>query len=230
MNNVMKEILFSYSNNLKEQTNISIIFSNINSLITLHQRELKILKNFKKSLFQNMIVGKNLTILSTTLTKMTNVWEQERLGDLCEISTGKLNANAMVECGKYDFYTSGIEKFKINSYAFKGPAITVAGNGASMGYLHLADNFFNAYQRTYVLTKIGINRVFLYYLLFTLLPKKINDEARRGSIPYIVYDMLSDLKIVHPNFKEENKLGHLFNNINSLITLHQRELKISQNH
>ncbi|WAM10102.1 restriction endonuclease subunit S [Mycoplasmopsis cynos] len=40
MNNVMKEILFSYSNNLKEQTNISIIFNNINSLITLHQRKL----------------------------------------------------------------------------------------------------------------------------------------------------------------------------------------------
>ncbi|UWV93868.1 hypothetical protein NW062_00795 [Mycoplasmopsis cynos] len=39
MNNVMKEILFSYSNNLKEQTNISIIFNNINSLITLHQCE-----------------------------------------------------------------------------------------------------------------------------------------------------------------------------------------------
>ncbi|UWV83374.1 restriction endonuclease subunit S [Mycoplasmopsis cynos] len=59
MNNVMKEILFSYSNNLKEQTNISIIFNNINSLITLHQRELKILKSFKKSLFQKMIVAKN---------------------------------------------------------------------------------------------------------------------------------------------------------------------------
>ncbi|MCU9936395.1 hypothetical protein NWP96_04720 [Mycoplasmopsis cynos] len=59
MNNVMKEILFSYSNNLKEQTNISIIFNNINSLITLHQRELKILKSFKKSLFQKMIVVKN---------------------------------------------------------------------------------------------------------------------------------------------------------------------------
>ncbi|WP_322960203.1 restriction endonuclease subunit S [Mycoplasmopsis cynos] len=225
LNNI-DTIKINIINNKNEQLNISNLLSKIDSLITLHQRELKILKIFKKSLFVKMIVGKNLTILPAKLTKMTNVWEQERLGDLCEISTGKLNANAMVECGKYDFYTSGIEKFKINSYAFKGPAITVAGNGASMGYLHLADNFFNAYQRTYVLTKIGINRVFLYYLLFTLLPKKINDEACRGSIPYIVYDMLSDLKIVHPNFKEENKLGHLFDNINSLITLHQRELKI----
>ncbi|WAM06347.1 hypothetical protein ONA23_05140 [Mycoplasmopsis cynos] len=88
MNNVMKEILFSYSNNLKEQTNISIIFNNINSLITLHQRELKILKSFKKSLFQKMIVGKKLTILPATLTKMTNVWEQEKIGNIFTITRG----------------------------------------------------------------------------------------------------------------------------------------------
>ncbi|WP_438340632.1 restriction endonuclease subunit S [Mycoplasma sp. 125] len=214
---------------LKEQIKISTIFDFFNTLITLHQRKLNALENIKKTLLEKMFADEKSAFPSIRFKEFTNAWEQERLGNLCEISTGKLNANAMVECGKYDFYTSGIEKFKINSYAFKGPAITVAGNGASMGYLHLADNFFNAYQRTYVLTKIGINRVFLYYLLFTLLPKKINDEARRGSIPYIVYDMLSDLKIVHPNFKEENKLGHLFDNINSLITLHQRKLNALEN-
>ncbi|WP_322962486.1 restriction endonuclease subunit S [Mycoplasmopsis cynos] len=56
MNNVMKEILFSYSNNLKEQTNISIIFNNINSLITLHQRKLNALENLKKTLLEKMFV------------------------------------------------------------------------------------------------------------------------------------------------------------------------------
>ncbi|WAM05909.1 hypothetical protein OM999_01490 [Mycoplasmopsis cynos] len=68
--------------NQKEQNLIGLLFVLLDSLIALHQRELKILKIFKKSLFVKMIVGKNLTILSATLMKMTNVWEQERLGNL----------------------------------------------------------------------------------------------------------------------------------------------------
>ena len=33
-------------------------------------------------------------------------WEQRKLGELCNITTGKLDANAMVSDGQYDFYTS----------------------------------------------------------------------------------------------------------------------------
>lgn len=40
----------------------------------------------------------------------TDDWEQRKLGDISKISTGKLDANAMVENGRYDFYTSGIKK------------------------------------------------------------------------------------------------------------------------
>ncbi|WAM06346.1 hypothetical protein ONA23_05135 [Mycoplasmopsis cynos] len=35
-----------------------------------------------------MIVGKNLAILPTTLTKMTNVWEQEKIGNIFTITRG----------------------------------------------------------------------------------------------------------------------------------------------
>ncbi|WP_273398102.1 restriction endonuclease subunit S [Actinobacillus porcinus] len=76
---------------------------------------------------------------------ITYAWEQRKLGEFCQITTGKLDANAMVENGKYDFFTSGIKKYKIDHYAFTGPAITIAGNGATVGYMHYADGHFNAY-------------------------------------------------------------------------------------
>ncbi|TQC54450.1 restriction endonuclease subunit S, partial [Mycoplasmopsis cynos] len=63
-----------------EQCNIATTFQSLNSLITLHQRELKILKIFKKSLFVKMIVGKNLTILPVTLTKMTTLENRKGWG------------------------------------------------------------------------------------------------------------------------------------------------------
>ncbi|MCU9932953.1 hypothetical protein NWQ33_03450 [Mycoplasmopsis cynos] len=38
-----------------------------------------------------MIVGKNLAILPTTLTKMTNVWEQERFENIYQKYSVKNN-------------------------------------------------------------------------------------------------------------------------------------------
>ena len=150
-------------------------------------------------------------------------WEQRKLGEFADIVTGKLDANAMKEDGEYDFYTSGIQKYKIDIPAFEGPAITIAGNGATVGYMHLADGKFNAYQRTYVLSAFQANREYLFYEIGNKLPKKIAQEARTGNIPYIVMDMLTDLQISIPSEQEQSKLGKFITNIDNLITLHQRK-------
>ena len=129
----------------------------------------------------------------------------------------------MVGDGEYTFYTSGIETFKIDTAAFSGPAITIAGNGATVGYLHLADGEFNAYQRTYVLQNFKLDRLFTYYQLEVKLPKKISEEARASNIPYIVLDMLTDLNFDVSSYEEQSKNGLLFYLLDNLITLHQRK-------
>ena len=152
-------------------------------------------------------------------------WEQRKLGDFANIVTGKLDANAMKEDGEYDFYTSGIQKYKIDVAAFEGPAITIAGNGATVGYMHLAEGKFNAYQRPYVLPAFQANRQFLFFEIGNKLPKKIAQEARTGNIPYIVMDMLTGLEISVPSEQEQKKVGEFMMNLDNLITLHQRKLE-----
>ena len=154
----------------------------------------------------------------------TDDWEQRKLGDICNITTGKLDANAMVENGKYDFFTSGIKKYKIDHYAFLGPALTIAGNGATVGYMHYADGFFNAYQRTYVLTELLGDRTFLFSTINRTLQKKIQQEARAGNIPYIVLDMLTELDIYLPSLEEQTQIGNFFKQLDDTIALHQKEL------
>ncbi|MDG4587147.1 restriction endonuclease subunit S [Enterococcus faecium] len=157
----------------------------------------------------------------------TEDWEERKLGDVTKISTGKLDANAMVENGKYDFYTSGIKKYRIDVAAFEGPAITIAGNGATVGYMHLADNKFNAYQRTYVLQEFLVDRSFIFSEIGNKLPKKIKQEARTGNIPYIVMDMLTELKLSIPqNNSEQQKIGSFFKQLDDTIALHQRKLDL----
>ncbi|MCO0832619.1 restriction endonuclease subunit S [Fructobacillus sp. W13] len=152
----------------------------------------------------------------------TDDWEQRKLGGNADITTGKLDANAMDENGEYDFYTSGVKTYKIDQWAFEGPAITIAGNGATVGYMHFADGKFNAYQRTYVLQNMKIDRTFLYVSISKALPRKIQEEARTGNIPYIVMDMLTSLSFKVPEIDEQMKLGTLISNVEQVITLHQR--------
>ena len=76
-------------------------------------------------------------------------WEVKNAKDICQIKTGKEDANFSVENGKYPFFTCSREILKCNSFYFDGHAILIAGNG-DFNVKHYTGKF-NAYQRTYVL-------------------------------------------------------------------------------
>ena len=152
-------------------------------------------------------------------------WEEKTLGTVVSITTGKLNANEMVDGGQFDFYTSGVDVFKIDKAAFNGPAITVAGNGANVGCLHLADGKFNAYQRTYVLQDFLACREYIYAAIEVKLPNVIKKYKRGSAIPYIVMDMLADLKIPLPCMEEQQKIGSFLAEIDNEIEIQKEFIK-----
>ena len=80
-------------------------------------------------------------------------WEWMRLGVLCDIVTGRLDANAQIINGEYAFFTCGREVYRTDSYAFDCDAILLGGNNASGDYkMHRFKGKFNAYQRVYVIS------------------------------------------------------------------------------
>ncbi|MGY1576789.1 restriction endonuclease subunit S [Pediococcus pentosaceus] len=214
-----------YVPTFKEQQAIGSLFKKLDDLITLQQRKIDTLKLLKKALLQQIFPEKEEDIPRVRFANFSTKWKQRKLGELCDITTGKLDANAMKENGQYDFYTSGIKKYKIDNYAFVGPAITIAGNGATVGYMHLADYYFNAYQRTYVLTNFTANRLFLYVEIGVKLPKKIKTEARTGNIPYIVMDMLKTLKISVSSVGEQNQIGNCLNTFEQTVIVTSQKFK-----
>lgn len=206
-----------------ENKKIGKFFKLVDNLISLQQRKLEQLTLLKKAMLQQILTTNDYPKIR--FRGFTNVWDQRRLEKIAKITTGKLDANAMVKNGKYDFYTSGIKKFKINTAAFEGPAITIAGNGATVGYMHLADGKFNAYQRTYVLNQFTVNRLFLFYSVKKVLPRSIYQSARTGNIPYIVLNMITDLKINIPKEKEQKKIGELFTEIQAILINQKNRLR-----
>lgn len=221
----LKDTMIEYPKNLDEQEKIGSLFYYIAKMITLHQRKLEHLNLKKKALLQKLFPKNGERYPELRFPGFTDAWEQRNLGDFVKIDTGKLDANAMQEHGQYDFYTSGVQKYKIDCAAFEGPAITIAGNGATVGYMHLADGLFNAYQRTYVLSQFTEDRQYLFYEIGRQLPKKIFKEARTGSIPYIVMDMLESLQLSISTSQENKKIAQFLSFIDKTITLHQRKLE-----
>ena len=128
------------------------------------------------------------------------------LGDICSITTGKLDANAMVEGGKYPFFTCAEEVFSIDNYAFDTEALLISGNGVNLGYIHYYNGKFNAYQRTYVLDKFTIDINYIRLYLETFLKNRIEQEKNIGNTPYIVLGTLSKMKIRVPDIITQQKI------------------------
>src|SRR5699024_8953285 len=99
-----------FPKNIEEQQKIGAFFKQLDDTIALHQRKLDLLKETKKGFLQEMFPKNGAKVPEIRFPGFTEDWEERKLGDITKISTGKLDANAMVENGKYDFYTSGIKK------------------------------------------------------------------------------------------------------------------------
>ena len=162
---------------------------------------------------QNKIIDKLQSLIKGIaqhcIRELINGWEYVRLGDICKITTGKLDANAQVENGKYPFFTCAERPFNIDSYAFDTEALLISGNGANLGYINYYKGKFNAYQRTYVLDHFSVNIQYVKWALKVLLPQRIAIEKSSSNTPYIVLSTLADLKIPIPNNSKQNHIADL---------------------
>ena len=170
-----------------EQTKIATLLRLIDERIATQNKIIEKLQSLIKGIAQHCI--KESTSGNTYV----------KLGDICQITTGKLDANAQVDNGIYPFFTCAEQPFKIDSFAFDTEALLISGNGANLGYINYYHGKFNAYQRTYVLDIFSENIQYIKWALKVLLPKRIAIEKSSSNTPYIVLSTLSDLRLPIPN-------------------------------
>ena len=151
-----------------------------------------------------------------------------KLGDICKITTGKLDANAQVDNGLYPFFTCAEQPFKIDNFAFDTEALLISGNGANLGYVNYYNGKFNAYQRTYVLDAFSENIQYIKWALKVLLPKRIAIEKSSSNTPYIVLSTLSDLRLPIPSKGNQCHMAELMQSLERKLS-NQIALKSSYN-
>ena len=195
----------------KEQLKVSNFLSLLDKKIELQSKKIEDLKLFKKG-------------LSKYIFNLLTKYEKIKLGNACDIVTGKLDANAMVENGKYRFYTCAKEYYMIDKYAYDTEALLISGNGAYVGYIHYYNGKFNAYQRTYILHNFKYNVQYIKCYLDEYLSEKINLEKKDGNTPYIVLSTLSNMIIKIPSSFEQLKISKIINICNCKLEIEKNKL------
>lgn len=208
-----------------EQNKISNFFSKLDQQIELEEKKLAKLEEQKKGYMQK-IFSQELRFKDENGNDYPE-WSENTLGEITNITTGSLDANAMVANGKYKFFTCARETYQIDNYAFDTEALLISGNGANVGYIHHYKGKFNAYQRTYVLDRIETNIYFLKYYLEKNLLKRIYSEKRDGNTPYITRSTLYDMEINIPiNNQEQQKIGDFFRKLDELIEKQSEKIEV----
>ena len=125
------------------------------------------------------------------------------LGNIVNIRTGKLDANAAAENGIYPFFTCSKDVSRINSYSYDCECVLIAGNGEINAKYY--NGKFDAYQRTYIITSKtkDLNVKYLYRFLLQYL-EVLQKQSVGGIIKYIRLNNLTDVKIKIPTLDVQN--------------------------
>ena len=226
--------LFVFPERKKEQQCIADCLGSLDGLIAAQGRKLEILRQHKQGLMQQLFPRPGETAPQLRFPEFHDAgeWDHGLLKDFVKsIRTGKLDANAMVEGGKYRFYTCAKNYYWINDYAFDGEALLIAGNGAYLGYIHHYTGKFNAYQRTYVLQDFEIDVPFLKSFLDRKLPARIQMEKKDGNTPYIVLATIADMPLlIPPTVAEQQRIADCLGWLDGLIAAQGRKLETLRQH
>ena len=204
-------VVHLYGENLKS-------IKTYNPCLQEQQKIVKLLSMFDERIeAQNKIIEKYESLIKGIaqhcIKESTSGNAYVKLGDICQITTGKLDANAKVDNGIYPFFTCAERPFKIDSFAFDTEALLISGNGANLGYINYYKGKFNAYQRTYVLDIFSENIQYIKWALKVLLPKRIAIEKSSSNTPYIVLSTLSDLRLPIPNKSNQCHIAKLMQSL-----------------
>ena len=237
-----------------EQKQIGSFFTQLDTLITLHQRKYEKLVNIKKSMLDKMFPKNGASVPEIRFKGFTDPWEQRKLAELTKtITTGKsVNSDEgevsdgdigvlKTSCVSYDRFNPSESKPVVKSEqqlvkcAVEKDSVIVSRMNTpervgACGYV--STDFPNLFlpDRLWKLKfQDTVDTYFVYMMLVSSAYKeKITSMASgtSGSMYNIPKETFLNLQLVIPaKIDEQKQLGRILKKIDSLITLHQRKLE-----
>ena len=226
--------------NYAEQRQIGAYFKSLDNLITLHQRKYDKLTNVKKSMLEKMFPKNGSNVPEIRFKGFSDAWEQRKLGDCFTERVESMPDGELIsvtindgikkfsELGRHDNSNDDKSKYKkvcVGDIAYNSMRMW---QGAS-GYSSYEGIVSPAY--TVLSPNSGINSKCLAYQF--KLPEmihtfQVNSQGITSDNWNLKYPVLSKIEIfVSKDEQEQAKIAEYFENLDNLITLHQRECYLS---
>jgi len=224
----------------EEQAKIGSFFKLVDKAITLHQRKLEALKKLKRTLLQKMFPKKDQLNPELRFPGFTNDWEQRKLKDFTLSYSGGTPtvSNKNYYNGTIPFIRSGeisgertelfITEEGLNKSSAKSVhkgQILYALYGATSGEVSLSkiDGAINQAILA-ISTKEGYSNAFLSFWLRKE-KDRITATFLQGGQGNLSGEIVKNLIVPIPSQLEQTKIGDFFNQLDGIITLHQRKLE-----
>ena len=218
---------------IAEQKHIGFLFANLDNLITLHQRKYDKLCAVKKSMLDKMFPKPGEIEPEIRFAGFTDPWEQRKLGD---VATRHDNLRIPITAkdripGDTPYYgANGIQDY-VEGYTHEGEFVLVAEDGATdldnypvqlISGLSWVNNHAHVIK---AIPDLAQNR-FIMHLIKSM---DIASYLVGGTRSKLNAEVLMGIELKLPSNSEQIYIGTLLSTLDSLITLHQRELNLLKN-
>lgn len=232
----------------EEQQKMGQYFSELNNLITLHQRKCEEIKTLKKFMLQKMFPQNGENVPEIRFDGFTNAWEQRKLGHLCERVTRKNKNNEsdlpLTIASQYglidqrDFFNKVVAAKDMSNYYLLKKGEFAYNKSYSKGFDYGSIKRLNAYEQgclstlyiCFGITSDDVESDYLECFFDTLkwysdITMICAEGARNhGLLNVDTKAFFDEVTISMPSSKEEQRIISAYlNNLDNLITLHQRK-------
>ena len=230
---------------IEEQQTIGRFFKRLDTLITLHQRKYEKLVNIKKSMLDKMFPKNGASVPEIRFKGFTDPWEQRKLEEYLEVS-GQKNFEGIYT--KEDVLSVSGDFGIVNQIEFQGRSFAGA-SVANYGVVETGDIVYTKSplkSNPYGIIKANKGKNGIVSTLYAVYKPKqsanpefvqnyFEQDARMNNYmhPLVNKGAKNDMKvsaenalkgqIVFPDIKEQRTISEFFRNLDTLITLHQRE-------
>ena len=231
---------------IEEQKMISQYFSNLDHLITLHQRKCDQTKNLKKYMLQKMFPQNGAKVPEIRFDGYTYDWEQRKFGEVVEKyedpvetptegymrlgirSHAKGTFHNYVEKGKEletaKMFRVAADKFIVNiTFGWEHAVAITDKNDAGKLVSHRFPQYsFNEGMIPKFFRYLILDESFKHHL-------ELSSPGGAGRNRVLKLNEMLEYKMSFPSEEEQKKIASYFEKLDHLITLHQRQHKLHLN-
>ena len=150
----------------------------------------------------------------------TEAWEQRKLNEIVSYASSSLSAKDAADDGKWNLYDANHLIGKTNLFFVRDDYITIIKDGAGVGRVRLLPKNSAFIGTMGALLPLNSDLLFDYALLTKA---DLSRKFSGSTIPHIYFKDYGNETYRTPLLLEQQKIGSLFERLDSLITLHQRK-------